>query len=50
MVLGQAAKSLIDFLVELLDYRVESIEVRQLLAEQKALMCADLPGQRTFEL
>src|SRR5215471_18307568 len=43
-------QSLADFLVELLDHRVESVQVRQLLPEKKLLMSCELPGQRTFQL
>jgi hypothetical protein len=41
---------LTDFLVELFDHRVESVQVRQLLAEKKPLMCRELPCERTFQL
>src|SRR5690348_7999617 len=39
-----------NLLTELLDDLVEAIQVRQLLAEQKLLMRAHLPGQGTFQL
>src|SRR6266576_7292788 len=43
-------QTLSDFLVELLDHRVETGKVRQLLAEQKPLVYRELPRQRTFQL
>jgi hypothetical protein len=39
-----------DLLTESFNYLVEAIQVRQLLAEQKLLMCTDLPSQRAFQL
>ena len=36
-------ETLTDFLVELFDHVVDSVQVRQLLAEQKTLMRRELP-------
>ena len=43
-------QTLIDLLVELLDHLVQSVQVRQLLAEQELLVSRELPRQRTFQL
>ena len=42
------AQSRSDFLTELLDQLAEPIQVRQLLPEQKALMCRELSGECAF--
>ena len=44
------AQSLSDFLTELLDHLAEPIQVRQLLPEQKALVCRELAGECAFQL
>ncbi len=44
------AEALGDLLAQLINQLVECIQMRQLLAEKKALVCVELSCKRTFQL
>ena len=44
------AEPLGNLLAELIDQFVESVQMRQLLGQQKALVCLELAPERTLEL